>query len=73
MEFIDFNDKTHKEILNILIEHLNNLKEQARSNREQLKVDSRSMALRNRGKEINAALTATTDLFENLGIDVDEL
>ena len=73
MEFTGFNDKTHKEILDILIDHFNNLKEQARSNREQLEVDSRSMALRNRGKEINAALTATTDLLEELDIDVDEL
>ena len=73
MEFTGFNDKTHKEILDILIDHFNNLKAQARSNREQLEVDSRSMALRNRGKEINAALTAITDLLEELDIDVDEL
>lgn len=73
MEFTEFTAKTHAEISDILIKNLQFWREEARQNQESLSVDSRSVALRNRGKEISRALTAITNLLEDLGIDVDEI
>ena len=73
MEFIEFNELTHSEILEVLIEHYKDWQHRAENNRHNLMVDSRSMALRNHGKEIKSALVAIADLLDDLNIDVDEL
>ena len=73
MEFVEFNEMTHSEILEVLLDHYNELIDRAEKNKCELMVDSRSMALKNRGREINSALVAITDLLDDLSIDVDEL
>ena len=73
IEFEVFKEMNHDEILEILIEHLDEWKYKAEKNRRNLSIDSRSMTLKNRGREIGAALTAIINLIEDLGIDVSEL
>lgn len=73
MEFVEFNEMTHSEILEVLLDHYNELIHSAEKNRQELMVDSRSMSLRNSGKAISAAIAAITDLLDDLSIDVDEL
>ncbi|NLZ46486.1 MAG: hypothetical protein GX896_07325 [Clostridiales bacterium] len=73
IEFEVFKEMNHDEILEILIEHLDEWKYKAEKNRRKLSIDSRSMTLKNRGREIGAALTAIINLIEDLGIDVSEL
>lgn len=73
MTFDSFNDLTHEEIQNILIEHLNNCRHNLADNKTLLSNDSRSMSLKNRGKELTAALTEIESLLYDLGIDPDEI
>lgn len=73
IEFEVFKEMNHDEILEILIKHLDEWKYEAEKNRRKLSIDSRSMTLKNRGREIGAALTAIINLIEDLGIDVSEL
>ena len=71
--FEAFDNLSHEEILEILIRHYNNCKDRRESIEEQLRVDSHSRRLKNEAKEHSRALTAITDLLDDLGIDVDEL
>lgn len=73
IDFEYFMEMEHSEILETLIDNLRYWEHEAEKNKRKLLTDSRSMALRNRGKEVNQALVAITNLLEDLGIDVDEL
>ena len=66
-------EMTHEEIKNVLIEHLHLCRERCKNNQEALMCDSRSMALKNRGREYGAALREVEDILEDFNIDADEI
>lgn len=72
MELSDFTEKTPEEILEILLDTLSRLEEEANDNRLALKTNRRSVALKNKGKLINASITTLTSLFEDLDIDIEK-
>lgn len=72
-DFEAFEELSKEEIFDILVRHYNNCREELRKIEEKLSVDTRSQSLKNRGKEHSQALTALTDLLDDLGIDTDEL
>lgn len=73
IEFEYFMEMEHSEILETLIDNLRYWEHEAEENKRNLLTDNRSVALRNKGREINQALVAITNVLEDLGIDVDEL
>ncbi len=73
MTFDAFTDLTHEEIQDILIKHLRDCRDKLTENKTLLTCDTRSMSLKNRGKELTAALTEIESLLYDLGIDTEEI
>ncbi len=73
MTFDAFTDLTHEEIQDILIKHLHDCRDRLNENKALLACDSRSVSLKNRGRELTAALTEIESLLDDLGIDPDEI
>ena len=71
--FEKFESMTKEEIFEILTNHLHKCRDRLEANKQELLTDSRSMSLRNRGKELGAELNAIESLLEDLGIDADEI
>lgn len=73
MNFETFNEMTHEEIQNVLIEHLHNCRDKLSDNKAQLACDIRSMSLKTKGKILAAALAEIESLLDDLGIDSSEI
>lgn len=71
--FEKFESMTKEEIFEVLTSHLQKCRDRLEANEQELLTDSRSTSLKNRGRELGAALNAIESLLEDLGIDADEI
>lgn len=71
--FEKFESMTKEEIFEVLADNLQKCRSRLEANEQELLTDRRSTSLKNRGKELGAALNAIESLLEDLGIDADEI